>query len=92
MGLPDLLPRKSGFNPKSVHMIFGVDKVSQGQVVLQSVFPCHYHFTKAPYSYPSVYYSYQTDKEAKPGKLPKNQCCFGNRGALRMKYLFVFKL
>jgi len=70
-GLPDLLPRKSGLNPKSVHMIFGVDKVSLGQVVLQAVFPCHYHSTKAPYSSPSVYYSYQTDKGAKPGKLPK---------------------
>ena len=35
-------------------------------------FPCHYHSTDAPLSSSSTRCSYQKDKRAKPGKLPKN--------------------
>jgi len=35
------------------------------------VSPCHYHSTNAPLSSSSTHCSYQNDKRAKPGNLPK---------------------
>jgi hypothetical protein len=53
-----------------------------------SLSPCQYHSTKAPYSFSSTCFSYQKDKRTKPGNLPKNKCSLGNRGALdKKKYL-----
>jgi hypothetical protein len=42
-----------GFEPRSVHVGSVVDKVTLGQVYLQSTsaFPCQYHSTIDPYSY-----------------------------------------
>jgi hypothetical protein len=37
-----------------------------------SVFPCHYNSTNAPHLTSSICCSYQKDKLAKPGNLPKS--------------------
>ena len=42
-----------------------------------STLPCQYHSTRAPYSSPSICYSSQMDKLAKPGNPPKKQRIFG---------------
>jgi hypothetical protein len=53
--------RRPGFNPRSVHVGFVVDKVALGQDFSPSasVFPCQYHAINAPYSFihlpPTVY-------------------------------------
>jgi hypothetical protein len=42
-----LSPRRPGFDPRPVHVMFVFDKVALGQVFLgSSVLACHYHSTK----------------------------------------------
>jgi len=43
------------------------------------VSPCQYHSTNDPHSSSSTCCSYLKDERAKPGNLPNQQCCFGNR-------------
>ena len=46
------LTRRHGFDPRSVHVRFDVDKVAVGQAFSQYFsFPCQYHSTNAPYSF-----------------------------------------
>lgn len=54
-----LSPRRSGFVPMSVRVRFMVDDVAMEQWFSSSpsVFPCHYHFTNAPYYFSSIFYS-----------------------------------
>jgi len=44
-------PRRAGFDIRSVHVGFVVDKVAVGQVFLQVrwFFPCQHHSISAPY-------------------------------------------
>ena len=65
--------RRPGFDSRSFHVRFMVDKVALGQVFLRVLrfFPCQYHSTSAPYSSSSTCCSYRTDKQAKTGNLPK---------------------
>jgi hypothetical protein len=65
---------RPGFDLRSVRVRFVVNKVALGHVFLlsASLFPCQYHSTIAPYSSSSTCCSYQKDKRAKPGNLPKS--------------------
>jgi hypothetical protein len=66
--------RKPGFDPRSVHMRFVVDKMTLGQVFLQVLrcFPCQYQSTNALLSSSCTSCSYQKDKRAEAGNLPKS--------------------
>jgi hypothetical protein len=71
----DLSPVRPGFDPRSVHVRFVVDK-APGHVFLPVLrIPCQYHSADAPYSSSSTSTccSYQKDKRAKPGDLRKNK-------------------
>ena len=69
-----LSPRRLGFDPKSIHGIFLVDKVALGLVFLR-VFPCQCHSTSATRLSSSACCSYQRDKRAKSGNLSKAVLC-----------------
>jgi hypothetical protein len=61
------------FDPTPIHVRFVV-KVALGQVFSPStsIYPCQYHSTYSLYSSISTCCSYQKDKRAKPGNLPKS--------------------
>jgi hypothetical protein len=58
-----------------------------------SVLTCYYHSTNAAYSFSSALCSYQKDKRAKHGTLPKKKEFFiENRGSLLKKYFLFSRL
>jgi len=83
-----LSSRRTGFDPRSVHVRLVVDRMALGQVFLRILrfFPCLYHSISAAYSSSFTRCSYQ-DKESKSGNLPKKHCFFGSRGLLDRKVL-----
>ena len=68
-----LSPRKPGFDPRPGHMEFLFHRVALRKMFLRVVLfsPVQYNSTHAPYS-TSTCCSYQQDKRAKSGNLPKS--------------------
>ena len=79
-----LSPRRRGFVDSPGNRRCVVDKVALGQV-----FPYRYHSNTAPHLYFSTCCSYQRDKRAKPGNLPKRSdvLVIAERGIERDFYL-----
>ena len=71
-----LSPRRARFDSGSFHVEFVVNKVTLWQLFppSASVFLCHYHSSSAPFS--TTCCSFQTDKPAKPGNLPKSNALY----------------
>jgi len=70
---------------------FVVDRVAVGHLFPNtSVLTCYYHSTNAVYSSSSAFCSYQKDKRAKHGKLPKKESFFENRGSLDREVISLF--
>jgi hypothetical protein len=66
-------PQRPTFDPTRVHVRLAADSVSsQTTLPVHWVFPRQYHSTNAPRSSLSTYSSYQKEKRAKPGNLPKS--------------------
>ena len=72
-------------------MRFVLDKITLGHVFLQVLqFPLQYHSINSQYSFSSTCRTYQTDKRAKPGNLPKRNALSAIGEALDTKLLPLF--
>ena len=83
------LPLRTEFDHRSVCVIFVLQKLAMGQLFFlsNSVFPCQYHSTDAPYLSSSTCFFYQKDKRANPGNFPKSSC--GSRGAVDVNVVLI---
>ena len=70
--LAGLSPRRTEFDSKPVHVRCG-GQSDAGKDFLRVIrfSPCQYHTTNTPNSSSSACYSYDKDKRASPGNLPK---------------------
>jgi hypothetical protein len=79
----DLSPRRTGFNPRSVHVIFMVDKVAMGHVFLRVLWFCLVSIIT-----PMLHVHLHLLPEGQMGKFwepSRKKCPIGNRGALDTK-------
>lgn len=84
-----LSPRRLGFDPRSDHERFMLDKVALRLVSQYFGWPVPPVLDTL--LHPHVARTYQKDKLSKPGNLPKYQCSFGNQDHWIEKYfLLVF--
>ena len=68
-----LSKRRPGFDPRSVHVRFVLGEVAMGQVFLRIIRLSLFYIipTKLPHPHPSIRCSYQQDKRAKSGNIPR---------------------
>ena len=87
LGLILLTQLRSQFSPCEI--CYGHSGTVTGFCPSTSVSPCQYHSTNAPHSI-FVYMLLLPERQrGKAWEPPKNQCCFGNRGALERKVLLL---